>query len=83
MTECGLLFIGQAIQKAWIETNERGTEAAAVTVVEMEDDHTSSVPRASPPPPVIFHADHPFIYLIRDAKSGTILFVGRMVKPAE
>jgi serpin B len=83
MSEDRGLFVGQAIQKARIETNERGTEAAAVTVVEMYDDDTSYVPPRPPdPPPVIFHADHPFMYLIRDVKSGTILFVGRVVKPA-
>jgi serpin B len=35
------------------------------------------------PPPVVFHADHPFMYLIRDVKSGTILFVGRVVRLAQ
>ena len=82
MTEGRGLYIGEAIQKAWIETNEKGTEAAAVTVVEMNDDVVSRVIEPPPPPPVIFHADHPFLYLIRDVKSGEILFVGRMEKPA-
>ena len=35
------------------------------------------------PPPVIFHAKHPFMYVVRDVKSGAILFMGRMVKPVE
>jgi serpin B len=74
------LFIGRAIQKAWIETSEKGTEAAAVTVIEMMDDSATVGPE--PPPPVIFHADHPFMYLIRDMQSGEILFIGRVVKPA-
>jgi serpin B len=82
MTEGRGLYIGETIQKAWIETNEKGTEAAAVTVVEMNDDVVSRVIEPPPPPPVIFHADHPFLYLIRDVKSGEILFVGRMEKPA-
>jgi serpin B len=78
------LYIDDAIQKAWIATNERGTEAAAVTVVVMaEGVSEDAYPQPPPPPPVIFHADHPFIYLIRDVKSGAILFLGRMVKPAE
>jgi serpin B len=83
MTAEASLFIGDAIQKAWIETNEQGTEAAAVTEVEMRVEVISDVGELPPPPPVIFHANHPFLYLIRDVKSGEILFVGRMVKPAE
>jgi len=75
------LYIGKAIQKAWIETTEKGTEAAAVTVVEMNQD-LSAVDEPPPPPPVVFHADHPFMYLIRDMKSGEVLFVGHVVKPA-
>jgi serpin B len=76
----GNLFIAKVIQKAWIETNELGTEAAAVTVVEMRVVLTSA-PREPPPKPVIFHADHPFLYLIRDTKTGVILFAGRVIAP--
>jgi serpin B len=72
------LFIGDAIQKSWIETNELGTEAAAVTAVTLVG--TSSHARHKPKP-VIFHADHPFLYVIRDMASGAILFVGRVVQP--
>ena len=75
------LYIGDAIQKAWIETKETGTEAAAVTAVVMNSVLESQGP--SGPSPVLFHADHPFLYLIRDVKSGEILYVGRMVKPAK
>jgi serpin B len=78
----GNLYIGNALQKAWIETNELGTEAAAVTVVEMEVVLTSAIDRPEPKP-VIFHADHPFLYLIRDTKTGVILFAGRVVAPEE
>jgi serpin B len=81
MTGAPTFYIGQAIQKAWIETTEKGTEAAAVTVVEMIE-VVSRVDRPPPPPPVVFHADHPFMYLIRDTKSGEILFIGRVMKPA-
>jgi serpin B len=82
MTAEARLFIGDAIQKTWIATNENGTEATAVTVVVMFSE-TSGDSDPEPPPPVIFHANHPFLYLIRDVKSGTILFVGRMVNPAQ
>jgi serpin B len=57
--------------KAFVEVNEEGTEAAAATVVE----------RAKSSYPSPFVADHPFLFLIRDAKKGTILFVGRVEKP--
>jgi serpin B len=72
------LFIGQVVQKAWIETSEKGTEAAAVTAIEFIKESTVE----PPPPPVVFHADHPFMYLIRDTESGEILFMGRVVKPS-
>jgi serpin B len=70
------LFIAQAVQKAWIETSEKGTEAAAVTAIELIKSDIEP-----PPPSVVFHADHPFMYLIRDTESGEILFMGRVVKP--
>ena len=68
------LFISQAIQKAFIEVNEEGTKAAAVTEVAV-------MLGAAPPPPITFRADHPFLYFIRDNKTGTILFMGRVVDP--
>jgi serpin B len=79
MTGSPDLYIGQAIQKAWIETSEKGSEAAAVTVIEMFWKKGHAGP--PPPPPVVFHADHPFMYLIRDVKTDEILFIGRVVKP--
>jgi serpin B len=79
--DCQNLYIGDAIQKARIATNERGTEAAAVTVVKIYRIAVSGGLDPPPPRPVTFHANHPFMYVVRDVKSGAILFMGRMVKP--
>lgn len=68
------LYITAAIHKAFVEVNEEGTEAAAATAVDMS---TEGVP----PPAPIFRADHPFIFFIKDNKSGAILFMGRIVNP--
>jgi serine protease inhibitor len=67
------LFIGMVIHQAAVEVNEEGTEAAAATAVKMK---RTSVPAA-------FVADHPFLFLIRDKQSGSILFMGRMLNPKE
>ena len=67
------LFISQVIHKAFVDVNETGTEAAAATAVIMEGGEA--------PRPLVFAADHPFIFLIRDNKSGSILFLGRVMDP--
>jgi serpin B len=72
----GDLFISSVVHKAFVEVNEEGTEAAAATAVTLGG--TSS---AVPPPKPVFRADHPFVFLIRDNKSGTILFLGRLADP--
>jgi serpin B len=73
------LYISKVIHQAVIEVNEKGTEAAAATaVVGMLG---GAMPRNEPP--VIFKADHPFIYFIYDTKTGVILFMGRMMEPRE
>lgn len=70
------LYIQAAIHKAFVEVNEEGTEAAAATGVVV------GVRAARPAPPIVFRADHPFVFLIRDARSGSVLFVGRVAEPA-
>jgi serpin B len=65
------LYLTSALQRAFVEVNEQGTEAAAVT-------HFGAVPSGGPPS---FLADHPFLFLIRDRGSGTILFLGRLADP--
>lgn len=68
------LFISGAFHKAFLAVNEEGAEAAAATAVVMA--RPTSV-QQNP----VFRADHPFIYMIRDAKTGTILFMGRLADP--
>ncbi len=76
------LFISAVIHKAYINVDEKGTEAAAATAVVMEK-ATAMPPRFQPPPPPVFRADHPFIFLIRDNHSGGILFMGRVTDPTK
>ncbi|MGA7884947.1 MAG: serpin family protein [Acidobacteriaceae bacterium] len=70
--------ISAAIHKAFIEVNEQGTEAAAATGMIM----VATAMRGEEPPPIVFRADHPFLFLIRDLQSGEILFMGRLENPA-
>ncbi|MHC4585111.1 MAG: serpin family protein [Planctomycetota bacterium] len=69
------LFISAVIHKAYVDVNEEGTEAAAATAVTMK--LTSVMPGRIP----VFKADHPFLFLIRDNDSGSILFIGRVMNP--
>jgi serpin B len=71
------LFISGVFHKAFVEVNEEGTEAAAATAVSMAP---AAALRPSNPPP-LFRADHPFLFAIRDRKSGAILFLGRIADP--
>lgn len=70
------LFISDVIHKAFVAVDEEGTEAAAATAVIMEG-AGAMMPDAS------FTADHPFIFIIRDTVNGQILFIGRVLNPAE
>ena len=69
------LFIGNVLHKAFVLVDEKGTEAAAATAVIME---LTSAPADEP---VSFTIDRPFLYLVRDDLTGTILFLGRVVNP--
>lgn len=74
-----LLYVNVAKQDAYVQVGEEGTEAAAVTAF-VEDLVTVSM--EPPPAPVPFTADHPFLFLIQDDESGTILFMGRVSDPS-
>ncbi len=67
------LFISAVVHKAFVDVNEEGTEAAAATAVVMT--------RGAGMAP-FFVADHPFLFLIRENTTGSILFLGRVVDPA-
>ncbi len=69
------LFISAVVHKAFVAVDEEGTEAAAATGIGL------SVTSAVAPPPPVFRADHPFVFLIRHRPTGTILFMGRVVDP--
>lgn len=75
MTDTEPLSVSRVIHKAFVEVNEEGTEAAAATAV------ISNAPAPPPPKPVEFRADRPFLFLVRDALRGTILFLGRYAGP--
>ena len=71
------LYISKVLHKAFVEVNEKGTEAAAATAVLMPP---PSRPLMVPFTPT-FRADQPFLFLIRDRQTGCILFLGRMMNP--
>lgn len=68
------LFIKDVVHKAFVSVDEAGTEAAAASAVIMDL-------KAAPGEPVEVTVDRPFIFLIRDIQTGTILFIGRVVNP--
>lgn len=73
LCESGGLHISDVRHKAFVEVNETGTESAAATAVVATE--------SKPPPARTFKALRPFIFLIRDNKTGSILFAGRMMNP--
>lgn len=68
-----LVYISNMFQKAVIDLNEEGTEAAAVTVIEGT---AISIPRY-----VTFHANRPFFYTISEQSTGVIFFIGQYTGP--
>jgi serpin B len=70
--------VGAVVQQAMIEVGEVETEAAAATGITVTAPLMALQP---PPPPIVFRADHPFLFLIRDTDAGVVLFAGRVVDP--
>jgi serpin B len=75
MTGTDKLFISAVIHKAFVEVNEEGTEAGAATLV------TPAPGRSAEPS--TFRADHPFLFLIQENRTGSILFIGRVTDPTK
>jgi len=73
MSARGGLFISEVVHKAYVDVNEKGTEAAAATGVAMV--------RSSPAKPISFRADRPFFFLIRHNATKSLLFMGRVMNP--
>ena len=74
ITEEERLFIAAALHKAFVDVNEKGTEAAAATGIIAEATSYQPIPN--------FRADHPFIFIIQDSETENILFMGRVVDPS-
>jgi serpin B len=72
-----ILFINEVVHKTYVDVNEEGTEAAGATgvVVDAKDKGPEREERFE------FKADHPFVLLIRDNRSASILFLGRVMNP--
>lgn len=72
------IFISNVLQKTFVEVNEEGTEAAAVTKVEMAE---TAMP-VEEPERFQMRVDRPFFFVIRNNSTGTLLFMGLLVDPA-
>ncbi|GAB6280546.1 MAG: hypothetical protein STSR0007_06250 [Thermovirga sp.] len=70
------LYITDVLHKAFVDVNEEGTEAAAATAVVVGT-------RSMYAPIPVFRADHPFIFVIQENSTGSILFMGRVNDPTE
>ncbi|HAW96305.1 MAG TPA: hypothetical protein DCX60_08515 [Phycisphaerales bacterium] len=80
ITDADELNIDEVLQDARIDFDEGGTEAAVVTVVTVTGRGISQKP---PPPPPVFKVDRPFMFLVRENTTGSILFMGRVTEPIE
>jgi serpin B len=73
MSKACRLFVSTVVQKAFVEVNEAGTEAAATTALMM-------MMQCLPPQ---FNCDCPFLYMIKDNLTGLVLFAGRVTNPTQ
>jgi serpin B len=72
------LVIGDVLHEAFVAVDEKGTEAAAASAVDMtlECDYVVTLP-----PPIEFRADHPFLFFVKEKETGSVLFMGRVTEP--
>jgi len=70
------LFIGDVIHQTFINVTEKGTEAAAITYV-----NTRGAAMPEKEKEFNFVLDHPFVFVIRENRTGTIIFMGKVVEP--
>jgi serpin B len=68
------LFVSDVVHQSFISVDEKGTEAAAATATRAEASAS-----AQPPQPIVLTFDRPFVFLLRDAATGAVLFLGRYV----
>jgi serpin B len=71
------LYLSGVLQEATLEVDEKGTEAAAATIMMMP------VTGLGEDPITPFRVDRPFLLMIRDQPTGTLLFLGRVMDPGE
>jgi serpin B len=71
------LYIAKVIHQANIDVDEKGTEAAAATAIVM-----ATAGPGDQRTPIVVRADHPFLFVLTDVASGTVLFIGRVADPA-
>ncbi|XP_040998457.1 serpin-ZX isoform X1 [Juglans microcarpa x Juglans regia] len=71
------LYVSSIFQKSFIEVNEEGTEAAAASAAVVSERSIAFTEK------IDFVADHPFLYLIREDMTGTVLFIGHVLNPLE
>jgi serpin B len=76
MTGSRGLAISDVVHKAFVAVDEAGTEAAAATAVIMRETAIIDEPR-------LVAVDRPFVFLIRDVETGAVLFLGRVMTPAQ
>lgn len=68
------LDVSEVLHKAYVEVNEEGTEAAAVTAIVVRTNAAVLPPEPKP----VFRADHPFMFFIRNNRNGMVLFAGHV-----
>ena len=69
------IYVSFVKQNTFVEVDEKGTEAAAVTIAVAQEKAMIS------PDPITISFDSPFLFLIRDTNTGAILFIGQLLQP--